>query len=73
MYLSSVEGTERRGRLFDRWEDRVREYLRERGVKEIGLEWARRDCMDREKWRSVCRGHPLGGLFQKEQGVIAID
>ncbi len=39
-------------------EDRVKEYVSERGVRGNGLEWARRDCMDRERWRSVCRGHP---------------
>ncbi len=25
------------------------------------MDWARRECMDRERWKSVCRGHPLGG------------
>ncbi len=32
MYLSSVESTNRRGRLLGRWEDRVKEYVSERGV-----------------------------------------
>ncbi len=54
------EGTNRRGRPPGRWEDRVKEYVSERGVRGSGLEWARKECMDRERWRSVCRGHPRG-------------
>ncbi len=73
MYLSSVEGTNRRGRLRGKWEDRVKEYVSERGVRGNGLEWARRECMDRERWRSVCRGHLLGGRFRRERGVRTID
>ncbi len=49
MYQSSVEGTNRRGRPLRRWEDRVREYVSERGVRGNGLEWARRECIDRER------------------------
>ncbi len=49
----------RKGRPLGRWEDRVKEYVGERGVRGNGLEWARRECMDRERWRSVCDGHPL--------------
>ncbi len=47
MYLSSVEGPNRRGRPLGRWEARVKGYMDERGVKGNELEWARRDCMDR--------------------------
>ncbi len=36
----------------------MKEYVSERGVRGNRLEWARRECMDRERWRSVCRGHP---------------
>ncbi len=43
MYLSSVEGTNRRGRPLGRWEDRVQEYVRERGVRGNVLETARRE------------------------------
>ncbi len=60
MYLNSVESTNRRGRPLGRWEDRVREYVSERGVRGNGLEWARWECMDRERWRFVCHDHPLG-------------
>ncbi len=73
VYLSIVEGANRRGRLLGRWKDRVREYVSERGVRGNMLEWARRECMDRERWRSVCRGHPLEGRFRGERGIRAID
>ncbi len=33
MYLSSVAGTSKRGRPLVRWEDRMREYVNERGVR----------------------------------------
>lgn len=49
MYLGSVEGTNRRGRPLGRWGDWVKEYVSERGVRGNGLEWARRECMDRER------------------------
>ncbi len=51
VYLSSAEGTNRWERPLVRWEDRVKEYVSERGVRGNGLEWARRECMDRERWR----------------------
>ncbi len=75
VYLGSVEGTNRKRRPLGRWGDRVKEYVyvSERGMRGKGLEWARRECMDRERWRSVCRGHPFGGHFRREQGVRAID
>ncbi len=52
-------GYKEEGQPPGRWEDRVREYVSERGVKGNGLGQARRECMDRERWRSVCHGHPL--------------
>ncbi len=72
-YQSSVEGPNRRGRPLERWEDEVKEYVSERGVRGSGLELARRECMDRERWRSVCRGHLLEGRCWREPGVGAID
>ncbi len=72
MYLSSVEGTNRRGRPLGRQEDRAREYGSERGVRGNALKWARRECMDRERWRSVCRGHLLVGCSWRERGFRAI-
>ncbi len=73
VYLSNVESTNRRGRPLGRWKDRVREYVSEKGVRGNGLEWVRRECMDRERWRSVCRGHPLWEHFRRKRGIGAID
>ncbi len=64
--LSSVEGPKRKGRPLAGWEGKVREYMSERGVRGHGLEWVRRECMDRERWRSICHGHPLGGRIRRE-------
>ncbi len=72
-YLGNVKGNNNWGRTLGRWEDRVKEYVSERGVRGNGLEWARRECMDRERWRSICHGHPLRGRFRRERGVRAID
>ncbi len=63
MYLNSVGGTNRRERSLGRWKDRMKEYVSEKGVRGYGLEWARRQYMERERWRSICRGHTVGGLF----------
>ncbi len=67
VYWSSVEGHNRRGRPLGRWADKVKEYMSDRGVRGKGLEWARRECMERERWRS------LWGRFWRERGVGAID
>ncbi len=71
--MSSVEGSSRRGRPLERWEDRVKEYMSERGVKGNGLEQAGRECMDRKRWKSFCHSHPLGGHSQRKLGISAID
>ncbi len=73
VYLGSVEGPNRRGRPLGRWEDKVKEYVSERGVRGNRLKWARRECVVRERWRSVCCGHPFGRRFWRERGVRAID
>ncbi len=65
VYLSSAEGTNRR-RPLGRWKDSVKEYVSERGVRGNGLEWARGECMDRERWRSICHSHSLRGRFWRE-------
>ncbi len=72
VYLSSVEGPNRRGRPLGRWEDKVKEYASERGVMGNGLEQTRRESMDRERWRSFWLGHPLGNTPGGERGVGAI-
>ncbi len=63
VYLSSIEGSSRRGRPHGRLENWVKEYLSESGVRGNGLKWARRECMDRKRWRSFCCGNPLGGTL----------
>ncbi len=73
IYLSSDEGANKRGRSLRRWEDRVKECVSERGVRGNGLEWARRECMDMERWRSICCGHPLWRCFWWKQGIRAIE
>ncbi len=45
MYLSSVEGPNGRERPLRRWDDLVKEYVSERGVRGNGLEGTRRKCM----------------------------
>ncbi len=69
VYLSSVECPIRRRRPLGTWEERMKEYVSERGMRGNELEWARRKCTDWERWRSVCRDHPLRGHFQREGGV----
>ncbi len=54
-------------------EDKVKEYMCERGVRGYGLEWARRECWDKERWKLFCRGHPLGGHSRMKRGIKAID
>ncbi len=49
VYLSSVEGPNRRGRPLGRWEDRVKEDVSEGGVRGNGLDRSRRECMDSER------------------------
>ncbi len=67
VYESKSEGPNKRGRPLIRWKDRVEEYLGERGISGRGvLEQARRECDDRERWRLLCYGHPLGRRSQKE-------
>ncbi len=73
VHLSSVTGPNKRGRPLGRWEDGTKEYASERGVKGNELEWAGREGMDRGRWRCICRGHPLGGRFRRDQGVEVID
>ncbi len=48
--------------------------MSERGMRENGLEWARRECMDRERWRAVCHGHPTGDASREsEASELLID
>ncbi len=58
VYLSSVEGPNRRRRPLGGWEEKVKEYMSESWARGSWLEWARRECMDRERRRSVCLPTP---------------
>ncbi len=51
-----------------RWEDRVKEYMCKRGTIRMGrIEQARRECLDRERWRLFCCGDVHGGSEVSEQ------
>ncbi len=71
--MSERVGPNSRGRPPGRWRDRGRkyiEYMCERGTtRKGGLDQAKRECLDRERWRLFCRGHHLG----RERGVRAKD
>ncbi len=73
VYQSSVEGPNRRGRPLGRWEDRVKEYVSERGVRGSGLEWARRERMIGRGGGPSAVATPLRERFQRERGIGAID
>ena len=63
--MSEIKGPSRRGMPVVRWKDRVKKYMYERGAdRKGGLEQARRECMDRARWRLFC-GNPLGVCSQK--------
>ncbi len=60
VYVSGGVGPSSRGKPPGRWRDKVKEYMCERGAtKWGGLDQARRECLDRERWRLFCCGHPL--------------
>ncbi len=62
VYVSEIEGGNVRGRPPVKWRDRVQEYVRERGEGFLrNLEQAGEECLDKERWKLFCRGHPLVG------------
>ncbi len=72
--MSESAGPNSRGRPPVRWRDRVKEYMCERGAtRGGGPDQARRERLDRERWRLFCLGHPLGGRSRRERGIRAID
>ncbi len=51
VYVSEIKGPSRKGRPLGRWEDRVREYVSEKGAtRGKGIEQTRRECWNREGW-----------------------
>ncbi len=44
------------------WRGRVKEYICERGsTRRGGLDHAKRECLDKERWRLFCHGHSPWG------------
>ncbi len=67
VYMSESVGPNSRRRPPGRWRDRVKEYMCERGATRGGrLDQAKRECLDRKKWRLFCRDHLLGKRSQRE-------
>ncbi len=58
VYVRESVGSNSRGRPLGRWRDRVKESKCERGASR-GLNQARKECLDRERWRLFC--HDLEG------------
>ncbi len=74
VYMSKSMGPNSRGRPPGRWRDRVKEHMCERGATRGGrLDQASRKCLDRERWKLFCCGHPLGGCSQRKRGIRARD
>ncbi len=74
VYDSELKGPNKRGRPHGRWKDRVEEYLGETAINVRGVfEQARRECLDRERWRLFCRGHPKKGHSWRKRVITAID
>ncbi len=66
-YMSESVSLNSRERSPGRWRGRVKEYMCERGAtRKGGLDQARRECLDRERWRCFCCGHPFGGRSRRE-------
>ncbi len=62
VYMSEIEGGNVRGQLPVKWRDRVQEYIRKRSERSLRkFEQARRECVNRERLKHFCHGHPLVG------------
>ncbi len=67
VYMSESMSPNSIGRPPGRWRDRGKEYMCERGAtRGERLDQVKKECLDRERWRLFCHGHPLGGCFQRE-------
>ncbi len=61
VYVSESVGPNSRGRPPGKWKDRVKEYMCEEDATRGGrLDQARRECLDRKRWKFFCCGYPLG-------------
>lgn len=70
VHMSEVEEPVVRGKPMVKCENRVEEYVRERGKR--GLFQARREFWNKN-WRTICCGNPLGESFQRGRGIRTID
>ncbi len=67
VYMSESVDPNSRERPPGRWSNQVKEYMCERGAIRGGrLDQARRECLNTERWRLFCCGHPLRECSQKE-------
>ncbi len=70
VYMSMVDMVGARGRPVVKCVDRMLEYVREMGERRMtGLQHARRECKDRNKWRLFYCGHPLGGPLRNRPQI----
>ncbi len=61
--VSEMEGGNVRGRPPVKWRNRVQEYVRERGEGSLSnTEQTKGECLDRERLKLFCHGHPLQGI-----------
>lgn len=59
-HKNGINAMDVRRRPSRKWEDRMLENLRKKGDRRMKtFENARVECMDRNKWRFFCHGHPL--------------
>ena len=67
-------GPNSRERLPGRWRDRVKEYMCERGAtRGGGLDQARRECLDRERWRLFYRNPSPSSRLSKVDAHHILD
>ncbi len=65
VYVSEIEGRNARKQPPVKWRDRVQEYVKERDERSCrNTEQARRECLDRERWKLFCYGHSLVGVLR---------
>ncbi len=62
-FVSETVDLNSRGMLLGRWNDRIMEYVCESCADgRERLEQARKECLDRKRWRLFCLGHLLKGF-----------
>ncbi len=60
-FVSEIIGANRKKRPLGKWKDWVKEHIRENGITRGGeLEQAKKECLDMNRGRFFCCGHPLG-------------